>query len=471
MAMLKEDLPVVDAEKASVASFENIDIKAERRLIRRIDFRILPLMSLLYAFALIDRTNLGLARVAGMAKDLELTIGSRYSLISCVYFIPYILLQLPSNLALRRLGPRNWLTICVIGWGVVQIGMSFVKTWQQLAGCRVLLGAFEAGFFPAMVFIISTWYTRQEVQKRMAAFYLTATIFNGFSTILAYGLTLLGGKGGLKSWQWIFVIEGVIPAALGFLAFFYLPHFPDKNNFLKPEETKYVLNRIEEDRGDALPDQLAAQKVLAHLKDWTIIAHALMLMSASMPAYVVSFFITVILKSMGFTAEKAYLLSAPPFVAAALSCLFFAWITDKTLKRALFMAIQACMTIIGASLVGFAGPNSVRYLGIFLTIMGATGCIPNILAYNANNVVSHTKRAVSTAIMTSFAGMGGIIATTVFRERDAPGYRPGLWATIACQILLLALLACTSIAYRIRNAAANRGERILEGQAGFRYTL
>ncbi|KAJ6491841.1 major facilitator superfamily domain-containing protein [Mycena vitilis] len=144
--------------------FESVEDKAryERRTMRSVDLHIIPIVSLLYSFALVDRINLGSARTAGMGPALHLEIGARFSIATVMYFIPYILLQIPGNLVVRKFGPRNYLAFCAIGWGAVQLGMGFVTTWQHLTLCRVLLGMFEASFFPAVVYIISSWYTRYE---------------------------------------------------------------------------------------------------------------------------------------------------------------------------------------------------------------------------------------------------------------------------------------------------------------------
>ncbi|RDB25238.1 putative transporter C11D3.18C [Hypsizygus marmoreus] len=443
-----------------------------RKLLFKIDLRMLPLLGLLYAVALIDRTNLGIARVAGMEKDLKLKIGERYSIASCIYFVPYILLQLPSNIVLRVLGARTWLTICVTGWGVAQLGMGFVPTWGYLVLTRIFLGVFEAGFFPALVFIITTWYKRHEVQKRLAGFYLVSIFLGGFSSIFAYALTLLHGKGGLGGWQWIFIIEGAITIGLGLLTFLFVPDFPDKNKFLTREETKLILDRVEADRGDSIPDEMAWAKLWLHLRDWTVWAYALMFMCATMPAYAIGFFITIILAGMGFSTRDSLLLSAPPSVFAAICCYVCAYFSDKTRKRALLIAIQTVFTIIGLSITAYAKQNGVRYLGLFISNGGASSCVPAVLAYSANNVVSHTKRSVSTAVIIMFGGVGGIFATTVYRQQDAPRYLNGIWATIGCQFLMLALLSATSFTFLRRNKLARQGKLgPLEGQPGFFYTI
>ncbi|KAJ3828843.1 major facilitator superfamily domain-containing protein [Lentinula raphanica] len=414
---------------------------------------MLPLLGLLYSLALIDRTNLGVARIAGMGEDLELSVGTRYSLVSCVYFIPYILLELPSNVFLRNFGARNLLSFCVFAWGAVQLAMAFVPDWKYLALCRILLGAFEAGFFPALVFIITTWYKRHEVQKRLAAFYLISILTGGFSAILAYGFSRLAGKAGLNGWSWIFVIEGALTVLFGCVAWVFLPEFPDNNSFLTSAETKFVLQRIQEDRGDSLPDEVTLRKVLHHMADWKIWAYGYRKTSIldARQLFCCRFFVTVILSGMGWNLEFALLLSAPPYVFAAFSVFVFAWLSDHYRSRAFFLAVQAVFVLIGFTITGFVQHPSWRYFGLFLGNGGSAGCIPGILAYSSNNIVSHSKRAVTTAIIISFGGLGGIIATMIFREEDFPRYIPGIWGTISCQVLLLILLGVLTLHFWCHN--------------------
>lgn len=116
-----------------------------------------------------DRTNLSAANIAGMAVELEL-IGFRYSIITLVFFITYVIFQFPATIIIKKLGPRFFLTLVTLLWGSVMIGMGFVHNWRTLAGLRVILGIFEAGFFPGSVYLLSTWYIRYEVQKTIFCF-------------------------------------------------------------------------------------------------------------------------------------------------------------------------------------------------------------------------------------------------------------------------------------------------------------
>ncbi|KAF9012523.1 major facilitator superfamily domain-containing protein [Cyathus striatus] len=457
---------IEDVDDAERAAFE-------RKTMRYVDWRILPLLALLYSFALIDRINLGAAFTAGMGVDLKLTVGERYNIATCLYFVPYILLQLPGNLVLRRFGVRNWLTFTVVGWGAVQLGMGFVKAWGYLTLCRILLGIFEAAFFPAMLFIISTWYKRHEVQTRIAIFYLISITMGGLSPILAWALSLLDGRQGIPGWKWIFIIEGAITLALGIVSWFFIPEFPDRNQFLTPEQTAIVLKRIDEDRGDAKPDPLTFEKVRKHLSDWTLWAYGTMFLCSTMPAYAQAYFISIILKGMGWDKTHSLLLSAPPYGPPIVLTLLASWLSDKYRHRTGFIVVPAFVCITGLLLTAFAKQNAVRYFGTFLTNAGNSATIPGILAYASNNVTSHSKRSVQSAMTVALGGIGGIMASTVFRAKDAPRYLPGLGVTIGSQVLLLIVLGITTTHFYRLNRQKREGKLTepLEGHPDFYYTL
>ncbi|KAF9529668.1 major facilitator superfamily domain-containing protein [Crepidotus variabilis] len=455
------------------SSISEVDREFERKTLRYVDWRILPILAMVYSFALIDRTNMGAAYTAGMKTDLQLAVGNRFNLANSLFFLPYTLLQLPGNLILRKVGARNWLSFIVLAWGAVELGMGFVHTWRQLVVLRVLLGVLEASFFPSLLFILSTWYKRHEYQTRLATFYVLAVTTGGFSSILAYVFSLLNGRGGLAGWRWIFVMEGIITLFLGIMAFLFIPEFPDQNNFLTPEQTALILKRIDDDRGDALPDPLTTQKVLHHLKDWTIWAYGLMFLLASLPSYSQSFFLPIILKGMGWSTTASLLLSAPPYGPAVPYTLLVAWLADRYKHRSGFIAISVIICTVGVTLLAFAKSNDVRYFGAFLNGIGNNGAIPTILAYSSNNVVSHSKRSVQTALLVTLGSFGGIIATNIYVAKDAPRYTKGLSVTMASQGLLLVILVILTLHFKRQNRLQREGKRSkpIEGQEGFYYTL
>ncbi|EAU83773.2 hypothetical protein CC1G_07508 [Coprinopsis cinerea okayama7 len=459
-------------EKVESAN-DTVDPKFERRTMLRVDLHIVPILTMLYSFSLIDRINLGAAYAAGMDKTLELNVGPRYSIVTCMYFVPYILLQLPGNLVLRKFGVRDWLTFLVLAWGTVQLGMGFIKKWEELLVTRILLGIFEAPFFPAVLWIISAWYKRHELQKRMAVFSLLPLTAGGLSPLLAYGLSLLEGKGNLEGWRWIFIVEGIITILLGFVGFIFLPNFPEENKFLTKEQTEFVIKRINEDRGDALPDKITFAKVMKHLQDWTLWAYGFLVLFSTMPSYVQSYFLPIILGGMGYDRKGTLLLSAPPYALAIPVTLLVAYLSDKKKHRAGFIIVLASIAVVGSALTAWHSNDKVRYFGIFLINMGNAGTSPCILTYSSNNVVSHSKRAVQTALNVCVGSIGGIVAATVFRNQDRPRYIPGLIATMLSQALIVLLVCILTARHMYWNKRAREGKlkEPLEGQPGFLYTL
>ncbi|GAA5860628.1 hypothetical protein JCM3774_006233 [Rhodotorula dairenensis] len=450
---------------------QDVDPAFAKRTLRKIDLRLIPILAALYCVSLIDRTNISVARLAGMAVDLKLTVGERYSIITLVFFVPYIIFELPSNLIIRKVGCRNQLSTIVICWGAVMTGMAFLKTWEQLAACRALLGLLEAGFFPGCAYLIATWYRRYEQSRRFAWFYLASMVVSGFSQIIGYAFSLLAGRAGLNGWQWVFLLFGIITIALGVLSIFLIVDFPDKATFLTPEEKAYAMRRVQEDRGDAVPDEVTFSKVLTHLADLKLWAFGLCFMCSTTASYAFSYFLPVILQGGGYSVKDSLLLSAPPYAAAAVYTAISAHFSDKTRQRALFIGGSALLCMVGLFIMAFPEQLGVRYFGSFLTIMGCQANVPAVIAYQNNNILSHSKRAVASALTIGFGGIGGIIASLVYRQKDYPKYIPGLGATIGCQGLIMILLVFLSIHFARSNKKADEGDHVIEGNPKFRFTI
>ncbi|KAH7371176.1 major facilitator superfamily domain-containing protein [Pyrenochaeta sp. MPI-SDFR-AT-0127] len=465
-------------EEHGSTTMETFDEIEEKKLIRKIDWRLLPILGALYSISFIDRGNIGVARVAGMGQDLQLQIGNRYTIILVLFFPTYFFLELPSNIILRKVGVANWLSFIAFCWGIIMIGQAFAKNWWTLAICRVLLGAMEAGFFPGCVYLITCWYLRYESQKRLGGFYLLSVAIGGFANLLAYGLMQMEGLGGLRGWQWIFIIEAIITCVAAILAWFIILDFPDQagKGFLTQREAAFILKRIEDDRGDSVADPLTWVKFVHHLADWKLWAYSVLFMGTTMPVYAFSYFLPIILVGMGYTGGQANALSAPPALTAAIVAFGFAWVGDKKQVRAPIIAIQCVIVIVGLMLVAYASNNGLRYFGTFLGVAGAQGNVPAILAYQSNNIRGQSKRAVGSALQIGFGAIGGILASTTFQQRDSPRYATGLWVSTGLQFGMLFILCITSLFFWKKNKQVDKqmrsGEPVdpLEGQVGFKYT-
>ncbi|KAH8803474.1 phthalate transporter [Xylogone sp. PMI_703] len=458
----------------------DLDDKAYRRVMRKVDFRLMPALGLLYAWSLIDRVNLSSIQIGGMAEELGTDKGNRYTLITMIFFVTYVLLDYPSNLALRRVGPRLWLGFIGFTWGCLTIAMGFARSWVSILICRVIFGALESGLSPGCIYLLSCWYPRYDIQKRFGVWAFIAVMASGISSLLVYAIEKVGTVDGLRSWRWVFIIEGIVSASVGVIAGILLVDFPDraarpglivKKSFLTPEEVSLVLARLQRDRGDAAPDKLTFRKFLGFLADWKIWEFAFILLCNNCSIYAFSYFLPQILQgSFGYSLEKTYVLNFPPYALAAIWMLTVAFLGDKYKVRGPIIMIQALIIILGVCLMAFAKNSAVRYFGVFLGIGAINANMPAIMSYQHNNITGQLKRALATAILVGGGGFGGIVASLVFRQQDAPLYLPGLITVIVSQCLTVAVICKNFVVFRWLNAKADRGEIVLENSPDFRYT-
>ncbi|KAF8859312.1 MFS general substrate transporter [Acephala macrosclerotiorum] len=463
------------SEESNDAHIAEFTPEEQKKIIHRIDRRLVTTLGVIYMSSIMDRTNLGAANIAGMATGLNL-IGDRYSLIVLIFFIPYVLFQPPATVVLRKVGPRHFLSAITLLWGACMIGFGFVKKWDQMLGLRVILGVFEAGFFPGCAYLLSTWYTRYELQKRNAVFYLIGSMVSSLAGILAYGIMQMDGVGGLAGWRWIFIIEGLITCVLGIIGYFLIVDFPEKAvnswNFLSSRESAFVVARIEKDRHDAIPEPFQISSYLKNALDSKVWAFASLFGLTATNTYAIAYFLPVILKDgMGFSIAKAQCLVAPPYVAAAIVMYGCAVLGDKYHIRGPIVTFNALLGLIGLPLLGYAHNNALRYFGVFLATIAGNANVPTVLTYQANNIRGQWKRALCSATLVGFGGIGGIVGSTVFRDQDAPKYGPGILTVMIANALIIVITGLLSVKFHLANKRVGRGGKPIEGQEGFYYTL
>ncbi|KAL2674277.1 hypothetical protein Neosp_012728 [[Neocosmospora] mangrovei] len=468
------DMSKEEVERAETGGDEQQDAQFEKRVLRKVDWRLLPILGCLYTIALVDRSNVAVARISGMDEDLGLDQGSRASISLMVFFIGYIIFEIPSNAFIHKLGAANWLAFLAVAWGLVSLGIGFLHSWQGFAVLRSFLGVFEAGFFPGCVYLVSSWYKRYEVQKRMAGFFLTASALSAFANILAYGLIQISKHHSYKGWRWIFIIEGAITVLAGIGSWFIIVDFPDSsaNTFLTPEERAFVKARLAADRGPEEREKVTLKVIAKTAADWKPWAYSLMYMAGAVGVYAFLFFLPIILRGgLGYSLEMSFILSTPPALFSVVEAMAISWLADKMKMRGPFVVFQGLIGIIGLCMTGFLDSPTPRYIGTFMGVAGANGLVVTTLAWQANNIVGDSRRAVSTAILISMSGVGGIYSSMVFRQQDAPNYLPGIIAVMAINIAAVVTAVVSMILLRWENQRADKGEALCEDREGFRYTL
>ncbi|KAI0018970.1 major facilitator superfamily MFS-1 [Xylariomycetidae sp. FL0641] len=468
------------SQRRSSVSCDEYNEHEAKKIMWRIDRRLVTTVGFMYCVSLMDRTNLSAAAIAGMIEDLEL-VGNRYSVITLVFFVIYIVVQPMSTVVVRKIGPRIHLSFITFAWGAVMIGMGFAKSYGTMVALRVILGLFEAGFFPSCVYLLSTWYTRYEVGRRYSVFYIIGCVAAAFSGILAFGLIQLKGAGGLNGWRWIFIVEGLMTVVLGIAGYWLLVDFPDSKRklwgFLSERERAWVVKRVDADRGDVVAPKFELSKFLGAALDLKVWAYGLIAFGTTTITYALGYFLTLILHdNLGFSVGTSQCLVAPPYAVAGIVMYTCGWLGDKYRIRGPIVIANMVICLIGLPILGWHPNPKLRYLGIFFIAAGANSNIPASLAYQANNIRGQWKRALCSALWVGFGAIGGIAGSLVFRDQDAAtGYKPGLWACIACCLMNIILVCMCDLAFYFDNKAADRGEKELETseedyQPGFRYT-
>lgn len=186
-----------------------------------------------------------------MPTDLDL-YGDRENVALLIFYIPYIIFEIPSNIVMKKVKPHVWLSGCIIAFGIVMLGQAFVKSYGGLIATRFFLGLAECGIFPGSFYLISFWYQRVEAQKRFTMYWSSVIFAGAFGGLLASGIAKMDGMRGLENWRWIFLLEGIASILVGIFAFFFCADFPEQASWLTEDEKAAVIAKTRnEDAGDA----------------------------------------------------------------------------------------------------------------------------------------------------------------------------------------------------------------------------
>ncbi|KAF4950525.1 hypothetical protein FSARC_13166 [Fusarium sarcochroum] len=427
-----------------------VDPMVEKKLIRKVDLNLVPILFLLFLCAFIDRINIGNARIQGLEADLNMT-GQDYNIALFTFFILYILLEVPCNILLKNMRPSLFISAIMTGWGIVTICQGLTQSFAGLIVCRVIIGGLEAGFFPACVYLLSMYYCRHELQWRFNLFFSASIIAGAFSGLLAYAIAHMDGVAGYGGWRWIFILEGIATVIIAIFSYWVVPDWPETAKFLSDDERAILINRLTEDRKDTHMnhwDKKTAKRIFSDIK---IYLGILMYMGIVTTSYSGSFFTPTILKQLGWTSIHAQIMSIPIFLFATVCALVSAIASDKMKHRFGF--------IIG----GF--PVGVRYFALFCIVSGGYIAQPIVLVWVSNNMSGHYKVGVASAMQVGIGNIGGIIASNMFVTTQAPTYPLGFGLGLG--LVWLCVLSSLVFLFYIRRENKIRDE----GKRDHRYNL
>ncbi|KAI5865625.1 high-affinity nicotinic acid transporter [Durotheca rogersii] len=445
--------------------------KREKKLVRKMDLQLLPILALLYIMSFLDRVNIGNARLYNLEPDLGL-VGDDYQLCVSILFVTYVAFELPVNLFLKRMGPRNFIPLAATGWGLVSMCTGFVHNRGQLIALRLLLGLFEAGFFPGINFYLTFWYRRAELGVRIFYMFTASAVAGVSGGLLAYGIGYMEGVRGYSAWRWVFILEGIPTILLGVMSYFILANDPFTAEFLSDEDRELVRVRRELDRStlglDDDSGKVQWDQVIAACKDWKVIVLCIAQFGTTIMLYGYSVFLPTIIRSLGYSGIHAQLLTIPCYFTGAVVYCVVAFFSDKYSRRGIF-AVAGCLTSCAGYAILLGTPQygaGAQYTGTIIVAAGLYVAVGMGLTWMPNNLPSHYKRATGQGLNFTIANLAGIVSPFIYRTDGAPRYVLGHAITLGCVAYTAILYTIVSYLLKRENKKRDRGERghVLDGK-------
>ncbi|KAK7056771.1 hypothetical protein VNI00_002488 [Paramarasmius palmivorus] len=420
MSHLEKETPSVESKETSEKhlpqqSTQNYadDATQDRKLLRKVDLRLLPILTLLYLLSFLDRTNIGNARIIGLADDLNLSPPA-YNTSLALYFVAYVIFEVPANI-MQRFNPQVWLPTLTLLWGIVSVCQGLVTNQAGLLGIRFLLGVTEAGLFPGVIYVFSVYYRRRERSARVAIFFGGAALAGAFGGILAFAIGKMEGIGGKRGWEWIFILEGLLTVLVAFSAYFLVPTWSHKAKFLTEPERERLLARLREDSDAANKEEFDWLFVRQAVKDHLVWGYAFLFHGFAFVLYSLSLFMPTIIAGLGFKSWQAQLMTVPPNTLAVLSIATATWASVKHNKRAVIIIISAFVAIVGYIILLAAKTPGAQYVGVHFAAAGVYTGNALLLSWPGENVSGQTKRAIAVAMQITIGDIGAIAGVLIYR--------------------------------------------------------
>ncbi|CCH41671.1 putative transporter [Wickerhamomyces ciferrii] len=449
----------------SVEQFDgNFNPQLEKKMLRKMDLVILPIIGWVYLIAYLDRSNIGNAASAGLIDDLGLS-STQYSAAISLFYVTYILVEVPCSIVFKKVKPAIMLATLTLSWSLVGIFSGFVKSFGGLVVIRLLLGLIEGGLFPALTLYLASVYQRGELAYRVSYLFTAAALAGAIGGLLAYGLLKMDGLHGLKGWQWLFIIEGCISVTGAILVLSALPNDMTKAWFLNEEEQAYYLKRKQMQEMSFIKDQAPPKEdskdIKAAFKDPKVYLSSISQFCAEIVFFGFSTFLPQIVKAMGYSILKTQLLTIPIYVVGSISFIIIASASDYFKKRLPFLLCAACFPIIGYIILLASSGNAAKMGGVFILTVGAFAGPGLNLSWLNNNTAGDLKRATSVGIQLSIGNISGVVIGQIYRSNDSPKYTLGHGFSLGC--IIVAVFFYCAQGFYLRRENNKKQARLLKG--------
>ncbi|KAH6643410.1 major facilitator superfamily domain-containing protein [Truncatella angustata] len=420
----------VDSHDQPADSARVVDHIAERQLCRKFDVRLMPVLAIMYLFNALDKGNLGNAQTAGLSDDLGFP-KSQYNLIVSIFFVPYVVFAPPIAMIGKRFGPARVLPILMLIFGAMTLCTAATRSFGGIFALRFFLGMAESGFFPLVIYYLTTFYRRGELARRLAIFYAASNIANAFSGLLAFGVFHI--KSHLQSWRYLFIIEGSASVLFSLFAFWYLPQDARSARFLDAEEKSLAYHRMAVDSSSVVSEKFNLRDSLKIFRYPTTYCFLMIEICLGVPIQSVALFMPQIIQRLGYDTIKTNLYTVAPNVGGAAMLLVLAFSSDLLRIRFPFIMLGFILSFIGfiiyAAITDVQAQLNLAYYACFMMVWGTSA--PSVLLstwYN-NNIAHEGRRVVLTSVGVPLANLMGLVSSNVFLAKEAPKYETALITT------------------------------------------
>lgn len=414
-----------------------MELDLEKRTLRKVWLRIVPFIMLLYFIAYIDRVNIGFAALQ-MKGDLGFS-ASMLGFGAGIFFWGYFIFEVPSNIILHKVGARIWIARVMLTWGIISGAMAFVTGPTSFYVMRFLLGAAEAGFFPGIILYLSYWFPARHRAGVTAFFMAAAPISTALGSPVSAALLQMNGIGGLRGWQWLFILEAVPALILAVVVFFYMTDKPEKATWLKDDERRWLVNAMDEEVAKKRSSG-ARHGIISGLANPRVLALSLIYFGTSAGLYTLGIWAPQIIKQLGVSSMTVGLLNAIPPIVSVVAMVLWSRHSDRTNERTWHVILACLAAAIG--LVVAAGANGIVGLISALTIVNiGISCAKPPLWSMPTTFLSGAAAATGIATINAIGNLGGFAGPAMIGWiKDKTGSFAGGLYFVAGLLILSAVL-------------------------------
>ncbi|CUM65818.1 uncharacterized protein PRCAT00003467001 [Priceomyces carsonii] len=444
-----------DVDEAMMVALDNNDLvldkATDRRILRKIDLYLLPLICFLYACQFMDKTTNSYAAVMGLKEDFNM-VGDMYSWCGTAFYLGYLAFEFPANAILQRFPLAKATSIFIIIWGVILCLHATPSTYAGFITLRTLLGIFESSVTPAMVIFTGQWYKAEEHFLRTALWFSCNGIGIIMGGAIAYGVASHDEHYSITAWKVLFIVTGLMTIVVGILFLIHVPDIPSKAWFLSKEEKVLVAERIRSNQQGFGNKHFKKYQFMEAMRDVNTWLYFLFGIASNIPNGALTNFGSILLNSdFGFDAKKSLIMNMPCGAVEFAGCVLFA-ASNKFVPHRMAISFTAMVISLAAScMLAFADQSkSARLAGYYLMYVYPVTTICALSCF-ASNTAGHTKKITTNAVFLIGYCVGNIVGPQTFIASQAPSYTGGKISFVVCDCITLLLIAAIYFSYWLSN--------------------